>query len=250
MSRGVIRISWILRGRRSKRAAALPQPELYSLLKKWLEPHATILDMVSIMVSGGPRVFCITDSVSSALSASAVLHMTPCAPLQGIRVTVQCLEEGPREALLRGRSGAEVLEPESLSELEKSRPGIPYPKGPPVQGLTNSVPPIPGLLLVHDWIGEEEEYALLEALNSCSGWSSTQLASRRVLHFGYNFDYVTRRAVGPGDGASSDLPTPEPLPLPFTALGSVISRVSSLGIVGGKREWGSSVLVRISTGFG
>jgi hypothetical protein len=60
---------------------------------------------------------------------------------------------------------------------------------------------VPGLQLLHDFVGEQEEQELLQALDRQS-WHS--LAKRRVQHYGYRFDYTVgglQRMAGLGAAA-------------------------------------------------
>jgi len=51
---------------------------------------------------------------------------------------------------------------------------------------------VPGLTLIEDFVTEEEEREMLKCVDSDERWQ--RLAKRRVLHYGYAFDYGTRDA--------------------------------------------------------
>jgi len=50
----------------------------------------------------------------------------------------------------------------------------------------------PGLILVRDFLSEDEERELLQQLDSEGSWD--ERLSRRVQHYGYEFDYASRKA--------------------------------------------------------
>jgi alkylated DNA repair protein alkB family protein 8 len=66
----------------------------------------------------------------------------------------------------------------------------------------------PGLILIEDFITEEEERRLLSSFSTTEdAWQV--LSKRKVQHYGYEFDYLTRnanRAPGHGNVVSLDFP--------------------------------------------
>ena len=50
----------------------------------------------------------------------------------------------------------------------------------------------PGMVLLYDWLNEEEESNLARMLEK-GVWSDQQISNRRLQHFGYVFDYMTRK---------------------------------------------------------
>ena len=236
---GVLRCSFQVRGRRSKRAASLPAADVSSALSSWL--GLGVQDFVSLHTATGPRYYIVCESEVIALGAAARLHMTPCGALRGLRVAVVALEGESRAALLAGRAGSSSAQQSfesreaalAAAEVEE----VPRPQASaPSNCASLALPCIPGMLLVTEWVTREEEASLVAALDGSAGWSG-QIASRRVLHFGYAFDYVTRRAVGPEDTEVLGL-SQGPLPMPPLAaagegsIAQMFSAVASLGLVG------------------
>jgi hypothetical protein len=62
---------------------------------------------------------------------------------------------------------------------------------------------VPGLRLLHDFVSEQEERELLDALEQ-QPWH--RLAKRRVQHYGFKFDYTVGAADWAGAIAGAHLP--------------------------------------------
>eukprot|EP00798_Chlamydomonas_sp_ICE-L_P028412 gene28412-31553_t len=125
------------------------------------------------------------EATTKNISADAQIVLpTPTEPCQFLYVLFPDAEIAERAA-----RALTVL----WEERAGSEPGAAV-KGPPAQSAvhldsTPEKPLVPGLLLLKDFISEEEEVALSQAM-SAAPWVT--LSKRRVQHHGYAFDYCSR----------------------------------------------------------
>lgn len=171
-----------IKGDGSKKAKALTMEEIKAALEAYGE-----LEHFLHIPSKPNMWYCSFVDVSAAEAARTALHDQPCAALQGVR-----LEMLPYEAF-------DTADPEPA-------PGDAWPAlsngGLMDSSLHGQMPdmveseacaPIPGMLLVHDFITEQEEAALMAYFES-NPWIDT--LKRRVAHYQHGFDYVARKVVG------------------------------------------------------
>jgi SAM-dependent methyltransferase/alkylated DNA repair dioxygenase AlkB len=111
-------------------------------------------------------------------------------------------------------------------------PSYSYGRGGAAEEDRRPVRPVPGFVLVRDFVSATEERRLVRALagetpgegpseavaevgTEDTAW--VPILSRRVKHFGFGFDYVARRAVPPGEGGTATGTIVHPLPPPVAA---------------------------------
>ncbi|RYG45946.1 hypothetical protein EON67_10095, partial [archaeon] len=128
-----------------------------------------------------------------------------------------------------------------MSSLDKA---VIFQAAVPCNVSTHACPRIPGCMLIHNFISEEEEAAMLRDIDA-RPWNHT--LTRKVQHYNAGFDYISRVISGVNvgdDGSTLTLPTEEsmntstgrvPLVLPVRAdsvLSNILDRVQRWGFLG------------------
>lgn len=179
---------------------------------------------------------------SSEADAQAVLERAPTTSsksLQNMTLAFTPMTSEDEDALIRGDPLAQFVESRrSVFEayLESVKGKLPFP----ANTKSDWIPPIPGLLLVKDFITEGEEAELLEFIYG-QPWSA-QL-TRKVQHYGIAFDYITRstkdqeslaKVIGEAEPEAASTST-ESLSRPIernTPLYKVAKRATNRGFLG------------------
>lgn len=100
----------------------------------------------------------------------------------------------PQEEIMGGRVYVSYMECLTPGEAETRRSGI-------ADVASTDDVTVPGLTIIPDFVSEAAEAELLATLGS-GPWE--RLIARHVRHFGYRFNYKTRRADLPGASGSGD----------------------------------------------
>ena len=108
----------------------------------------------------------------------------------------------PHEAIMGGRVYASYMECLTPGEAETRRSGIP-------DVASTAHVTVPGLSLIPEFVSEAAEADLIAVLGS-GPWE--RLIARHVRHFGYRFNYKTRRADVPAPRAEPAGSSPESAP--------------------------------------
>lgn len=184
--------------------------------------------VVRVEVADSDRAQCLVTmrDEAAAVEARQALHGEHCAMLGGRKLWVQ-FSQAPRylEVLPPcggGENDRRVVEGENARTAARSGTG----GGARQEDLwcpavrNSAALGVPGATLVTDFITREEEEEMLESTAADSRWQ--RLAKRRVIHYGYAFDYGTRDARA------------ETAPLP-TYAEKLLSRAAALGVEGAER---------------
>ena len=212
-SKVILRINCLVRGRRLR---ALDLAAIRTLFLK----EGIDLTSDPVETSRGTFIACVTKGAATLLISN--LHGQEIADLRGLRLFLTLLENEEEDIEDEKLLIARAIEREKNANAHKGHP----PR--PMDANVNVLPGIPGLLVVHNFITEEEEEKLINALDN-RPWIS-QL-SRRVQHYGATFDYANRRPVEEGDAKDMSVPSPFPIDsLPPLAL--VANKISNRGFLG------------------
>jgi len=192
-----LRLEWAKGGRRAK---SLTRDLLLAVCSRAGVVHELLF------LGGEGKAYVTFGSADDAERLRAAVHAVPLEELRWLKLFAVCIDAEGRAAPAGG-----ILAAVASADFARPKATLPVP------ALRDELPPIPGLLLIHDFLSREEEEALASAIDA-AGWAHT--LSRRVMHFGYVFDYKTRSPV-PGEGGPTLGPTAD-----------VAARISDLGLVG------------------
>lgn len=210
-----LRLEWSTGGRRSRTINT-------QSLKTYLSNFGAIHDFLLLGDKGKAFVsFMSADEAQKAFSAvheqmisdfSFLKFFAAFVDAEGAAATLQ--QKASAALLLAGASANTALEAAALIDAAAVQLRMTKPPAASMRTL----PGIPGLILIHDFLSEEEESALITAIDAAE-W--TPQLSRRVQHYGHAFDYRTRKAV-------TDSTTLEPgvAPPPTRAMLGPIARVA------------------------
>jgi ubiquinone/menaquinone biosynthesis C-methylase UbiE len=209
----ILRINCLVRGRRLR---ALDINAIQELFKK----VGITSQSVPVETSRGTFLACVTKDAANLLISN--LHGQEIAELRGLRLFLTVLNDDGTSSNDEKVLLTRAIERETRANAHKGHP--PHP----MDANVNVLPGIPGLLVVHNFITEEEESDLIVALDN-RPWIS-QL-SRRVQHYGATFDYVKRRPVEEGDVKDESVPTPFSI-ASCPSLSLVAKKISNRGFLG------------------
>lgn len=251
----VLCITWRLKGRRGRRAAchASLTDVLSTHISAELAP-ARILEFCSLQDSA--RVYARVSDAAGAARAAAALDGAPVAALRGLRVNVRVVATPLALAGRAAVSLADVCSSDVAALAAQASNGSGGGGGGGGSTASGVLPSLAGLIVIENFVSEEEEGRLLANISRVASWTS-QL-SRRVAHFGTEFDYVERApasattaapaspssresgvsagnggADGDSRGSNSTSNNPMAQPMPTVGpLADAIARIFATGAVG------------------
>lgn len=150
-------------------------------------------DVVAVEVADPSKAQCLVTMAleEAAAAAQAALHGRPCDSLGGRKLWVQFSQEPQR-------CGGGVEGGDGDSTVEGDDPSSSSPSGKRQEDLwcaavlDSASLGVPGATLIADFVTPEEEAEMLASTDADPRWQ--RLAKRRVVHYGYAFDYGTRNA--------------------------------------------------------
>lgn len=226
------------------RAQLVKKRDFSEILKSFINQYGTVEQLVLNTLYN--EAYCL---FVTADDAKAVLESAPSTAsqnLQNMPIAFTPMTPEEEEYLVRGEPVEKFVE-SRREAFEKFMENAKGKKPIPVNVRSEWLPSIPGLLLIKDFITEEEEADLLKYIYE-KPWSA-QL-TRKVQHYGIAFDYITRSTKDQADLAKAIVeaettaasPSAESLSLPVeegSPLYNFAKRATNFGVVG---DAGNTVL--------
>ncbi len=149
---------------------------------------------------------CLLEVVADKLTPTTALQYWPNRGACYFLLAGEPDSSGAAESLIHAAHGAPIRIADGRLFSAMLHEGLkqqPEPVRPPNVD-SDFLPPIQGLRVIRDFLPKQQEKALLDAISATRAGNSGVL-SRRVVHYGYAFDYA-RRAV---DWNATPLPIPD-----------------------------------------
>ena len=158
-------------------------------------------EVAAVQIRDPTSARCVVSMATDDAARDAIraLNDAPCAALGGRKIVVRFAGESAVATMDATTDATTDATDATTTTTKKKTNAMTQEEAWCVAARTSDDLGVPGATLILDFVTEDEEVAMLKSAEEDPRWQ--RLAKRRVLHYGYAFDYGTRDAKAPAGAA-------------------------------------------------